>query len=399
MDLDESVANWCVATLGAAPVRELFRRSHLSEVIGLELGDGRQIVLKIRPPSPRLESVTAVQRHVHGKGYPCPAVLAGPMPLGERIATAEEYIAPHGASPDPPRTAPVAELLAELVHATPPPETAPALKPAPPWVGWDHPGHQLWPWPDDLDIDMNTHPGPDWVDDTAERIRDRMREDRSRPVIGHIDWEAHNLDWIGGTPVMVHDWDSLAIQAEAASPVRRPQSSPPTARPPSPPPSIRAQRSSTPTAAGGSMRRQVGALFVTLVVAVLLAACSGDSDVANGRSDREATAGGVEELRPKAAEITDRLAANEWAKVRSQFDDNMKQELAEDVLANAWAQVVKSKGEYVSRGEPTQLGSPAGKELLVFDTPLEFERGAMKSRLTFNADRTIAGLFILVPEA
>jgi len=143
-------------------------------------------------------------------------------------------------------------------------------------------------------------------------------------------------------------------------------------------------------------------LFVTLVVAVLLAACgSGGSsgDDASDGSDGGAVAGGVEELRPKAAEITDQLAANEWANVRSQFDENMKQKLAEDGLANAWAQVVKSKGEYLSRGEPTQLGSPAGKDVLVFDTPLKFEHGPMKSRLTFHADGTIAGLFILVPDA
>lgn len=216
MDLDEPVAAWCVAALGAAPVRELFRRTHLSEVIGLELDDGHEIVLKIRSPSPRLEAVTAVQRLVHANGFPCPGVLAGPIPLGERIATAETYISPHGASPDPPPAAPVAELLAELVRATPAPESAPALNPAPPWVGWDHPGPQLWPWPDDLEIDMNRHPGPDWLDNIAERIRDRMRNDRGHLVIGHIDWEAHNLDWIGDRPVMVHDWDSLAIRSEPA---------------------------------------------------------------------------------------------------------------------------------------------------------------------------------------
>jgi hypothetical protein len=149
--------------------------------------------------------------------------------------------------------------------------------------------------------------------------------------------------------------------------------------------------------------------LVTLLVAVLLAACGsgdsgGDVDAAgdgggSGSTAGERAAGGVEELRPKAAEITDQLAAHEWAKVRSQFDDNMKQKLAEDGLANAWEQVVKAKGAYVSRGEPTQLGSPAGKDVLVFDTPLEFEHGPMKGRLTFNADGTIAGLFILVPDA
>jgi hypothetical protein len=216
VDLDDAVASWCVAALAAAPVRELFRRSHLSEVIGLELDDGHEVVVKIRSPSPRLEAATAVQRHLHANGFPCPEVLAGPIPLGERIATAEAYIAPHGTTPDPPPAAPVAELLAELVRATPAPDSAPALNPAPPWVGWDHPGPQLWPWPDDLDIDMNDHPGPDWLDDTAERIRDRMRNDRGQLMIGHIDWEALNLDWMRDRPVMVHDWDSLAIRTEPA---------------------------------------------------------------------------------------------------------------------------------------------------------------------------------------
>jgi hypothetical protein len=216
VDLDASVIRWCVSALGSAPVHELFRRSHLSEVIGLELGDGRQIVIKVRPGSARLEAAAAVQRHVHDQGFPCPQVLAGPAPLGELVATAEEYIAPHGQPPDPPAAEPVARLLGQLVRATPPPGTAPALQPPPPWVAWDHSGRQLWPWPDDLDTDMNTHAGPDWVDDTAQRIRDRMRRDTGSLVIGHIDWEAHNLDWNEGAPVLVHDWDSLAIRTEAA---------------------------------------------------------------------------------------------------------------------------------------------------------------------------------------
>jgi hypothetical protein len=216
VDLDASVIRWCVSALGSSPAHELFRRSHLSEVIGLELDDGRQIVIKVRPGSARLEAAAAVQRHVHDQGFPCPQVLAGPTPLGELVATAEEYIAPRGQSPDAPPAALIAQLLAQLVRATPPPETAPALQWPPPWVGWDHTGPQLWPWPDDLDTDMNAHPGPDWVDDTAQRVRDRMRRDTGSLVIGHIDWEANNLDWSDGAPVLVHDWDSLAIRTEAA---------------------------------------------------------------------------------------------------------------------------------------------------------------------------------------
>ena len=216
LGFDQAVVRWCTSALGSAPVRELFRQSHLSDVLGLELGDGRRIVLKVRAGSPRLDAATAVQRHLHRQGFPCPDVLAGPHPLGDRLATAEEYIAPHGLPPDPPPPEPVAQLLAELVQASPPPETAAALSPAPPWVGWDHPSQELWPWPDDLDLDMNHHSGPDWVDDTANRVRHRMRRDTHPPVIGHVDWEAHNLDWDGDAPVIVHDWDSLAIRTEAA---------------------------------------------------------------------------------------------------------------------------------------------------------------------------------------
>lgn len=216
MNLNASIVNWCRDELGAEPARQLFRRSHLSDVIGLELVDGRRVVLKIRAPSGRLEAATMVQRHLHDKGFPCPEVLGGPSPLGERSATAEEYVLAHGPPPLQPPPGPVAELLAELVRAAPLPEAAPALEAAPPWVGWDHCDGQLWPWPDDLDVDMNDHPGPDWVDDTAARIRDRMRNDSGQRVIGHIDWEANNLDWIGDAPVMVHDWDSLAIRTEAA---------------------------------------------------------------------------------------------------------------------------------------------------------------------------------------
>jgi hypothetical protein len=216
MELDEAVAAWCDSVLGATPVRELFRRSHLSEVLGLVLGDGRRVVIKIRPGSPRLDAVTAVQRDVHRQGFPCPDVLAGPLPLGDRVATAEEYVAPQGPVPDSPSPGPSARLLAELVEAAPPVETVLALSSPPPWVGWDHPSGGLWPWPDDLDVDMDDHPGPDWVDDTAARIRDRMRRDTGSPVIGHIDWEASNLGWDGDVPVVVHDWDSLAIRTEAA---------------------------------------------------------------------------------------------------------------------------------------------------------------------------------------
>jgi hypothetical protein len=211
----DDLRQWCAAYLGSPPQTELFRASHLSEVIGVVLADGREVVIKVRASSPRLAAVTAIQRQLHARGYPCPDVVAGPTPLGTRVATAETYERPHDPPPDPPPPAATAELLAALVGAAPPAERFPALRPAPPWVGWDHEGPRLWPWPDDLDVDLNDHAGPDWVDRAAARVRGRLAETTAPEVIGHIDWEAQNLDWNGATPVLVHDWDSLAIHPEA----------------------------------------------------------------------------------------------------------------------------------------------------------------------------------------
>ena len=43
-----------------------------------------------------------------------------------------------------------------------------------------------------------------------------MRGSNYPAVIGHVDWEAHNLRWSDdGTLHAVHDWDSLAAQPES----------------------------------------------------------------------------------------------------------------------------------------------------------------------------------------
>jgi hypothetical protein len=116
-------------------------------------------------------------------------------------------------------------------------------------------------------------------------------------------------------------------------------------------------------------------------------------------SDDGAGGLGVDDLRPRASAVTDQLIAHDWGAVRAQFDDNMRSKLSEEALADAWNGVVKQKGDYRSRGDATQKASPAGQDILVFDTPLEFAKGAMKSRVAFHTDGTIAGLFILTPEA
>ncbi len=81
--------------------------------------------------------------------------------------------------------------------------------------------------------------------------------------------------------------------------------------------------------------------------------------------------------------MTDLIVANDWDAVRENFDPTMREKLTADGLATAWTSVVKEKGTFVSRGEPTQVRMDG--DLVVFDTPMEFERGEMKSRVTLRA--------------
>ncbi|HEX5494106.1 MAG TPA: phosphotransferase [Mycobacteriales bacterium] len=213
---------WCRRHLGAAPAAVLFESGHLSRVIGTRLADGREVVVKIRPAAARLAACVRVQGHLAGRGFPCPRPLAGPAPFGPATAavaaTAEEYL-PGGGRLVPWSDAPdrFAEVFAELVALAPPASALPTLSPAPPWVGWDHDRPGCWPVPDDLDTDLNAHPGPAWLDRLAVRVRARLAElvgSGCRPVVGHSDFEAQNTRWAGRSCRAVHDWDSVAARPE-----------------------------------------------------------------------------------------------------------------------------------------------------------------------------------------
>ncbi|HET9895880.1 MAG TPA: hypothetical protein VFQ44_13210 [Streptosporangiaceae bacterium] len=64
--------------------------------------------------------------------------------------------------------------------------------------------------------DLNSTPGPAWVDDAAWRIRQRLRACAAPVRIGHGDWESQNIRWSGDRPRAVHDWDSVIAQPETA---------------------------------------------------------------------------------------------------------------------------------------------------------------------------------------
>ncbi|GAB3399415.1 hypothetical protein GCM10027569_01350 [Flindersiella endophytica] len=69
---------------------------NLSAVIGLRLADGREVVVKVRPDSPRIAARVEVQRRMFVAGYPGPQPLTGTTAFGADAAAADAYV-PGGA--------------------------------------------------------------------------------------------------------------------------------------------------------------------------------------------------------------------------------------------------------------------------------------------------------------
>ena len=214
--VDDTVLDkWCRTHLEDGLESVSFRSRHLSEVIGVQLTSGRQVVIKVRPYDPRLTGCLAVQDHLARTGFPCPAPLTGLTRLGVLAVTAETAIPGGGQLSPEAGAAPCAALLARLIDSAPDPSRTPPLAPSPPWTGWDHPGALLWPVTDDEGRDLNALSGPAWIDQTARRVRDRLSVGRASVRIGHGDWESQNIAWVAGVPLAVHDWDSVIAQPEA----------------------------------------------------------------------------------------------------------------------------------------------------------------------------------------
>ena len=70
--------------------------------------------------------------------------------------------------------------------------------------------------------------------------------------------------------------------------------------------------------------------------------------------------------------------------------------LTEEGLAEAWAYFVGLAGAYEGHGDTDTVR--AG-DFTITNTPLAFEAGDFVARITFRDDQTIAGLFVLNPDA
>ncbi|AHC23904.1 MULTISPECIES: DUF3887 domain-containing protein [Mycobacteriaceae] len=103
---------------------------------------------------------------------------------------------------------------------------------------------------------------------------------------------------------------------------------------------------------------------------------------------------------PQATELTlaviDDLANARWADVSARFDETMRDRLTEAGLAEAWVHIVGLAGAYGGHGDVDMMR--AG-DFTTTNTPLRFEAGDYVARITFRDDQTVAGLFLLTPDA
>jgi hypothetical protein len=97
-----------------------------------------------------------------------------------------------------------------------------------------------------------------------------------------------------------------------------------------------------------------------------------------------------------ARTVIDDLAHARWADVSARFDATMRDRLTDEGLAEAWAYIAGLAGAYEGHGETDAVR--AG-DFTTTNTPLSFEAGDFVARITFRDDRTIAGLYILNPDA
>ncbi|RZQ60149.1 phosphotransferase [Amycolatopsis suaedae] len=215
-ELPDWLPSWCREHLGAAPADVLFGREGVSAVCGLRLSDGTEVVVKARPDDGRAGSCVAAQAQLAERGFPCPRPLTPVTGVGPLAVHAEEHLPGgdmlRGDSPEVAvRYAEVfARLMAELAGVTVPPPL-----PNPRWARWDHADPGLWPAIGFLD-ERDQSAVPAHVTETAVRVRRRLLAARLPCVLGHADYEAQNLRWHGGRIRVVHDWDSLGWQPEAA---------------------------------------------------------------------------------------------------------------------------------------------------------------------------------------
>jgi hypothetical protein len=189
----------------------LFYQSSIGAVAGVELEDGRRVVIKAYQPDrsgERLREVVRLQRELSARRCLAPDVLAGPAPYARGHVIIEEYVQ-RGHTRDGHEPV-VRRGLASSLHAVSAAlERFVAESSLPAHLLAQLAPDVLWPRPHSKLFDFEaTRAGAEELDALAALARQRMLR-AGRLVIGHTDWRAEHVRFEGDLPIAAFDWDSL----------------------------------------------------------------------------------------------------------------------------------------------------------------------------------------------
>jgi hypothetical protein len=128
----EALSTWCQVHLGSGVDALLFDAGFATRVHGLRLSDGREVVVRVRPYTPRLRGTAAVHAQLWQNGFACPQPLVALEPYGALWISAESLVrGGHVLADEPDAPELYASALANLVSRAPAPEQVPSLVPPP----------------------------------------------------------------------------------------------------------------------------------------------------------------------------------------------------------------------------------------------------------------------------
>jgi len=221
-ELWDQLNPWCEGHIGPTVAEVLVVVRRLGTVIGVKLSDSRRVAIKLgsaEEPIDRRRATQQVQEYLCREGFPCPRPILGPTPFGSEVAVVEELVeagdAPNAHEPEI-RRAMAASLAWQMriTSAMKPPEELERTRPS--WIDLRTSG--LWPPPHHPRLDFESiEPTVGWIDQIAARAkRVFLEREDGRHIIGHSDWEAHNVRCSNGHLMVAYDWDSLAVESELA---------------------------------------------------------------------------------------------------------------------------------------------------------------------------------------
>ena len=214
-EADRAFERFCRSELGSGIGGTLFERAGTGIVRGFELEDGRRVVVKAHQPAQDrifLTAVRDVQEFLDDAGYPVPLPLAGPAPLGRGLGLAQE-LCDEGTWEDAHRPEIRRELARSLARQLELTRCVGAVSElGRGWRLWA--GLGLWPAVAHSPIFdfAATAVGAERIDRLAARAKALVGG--GEPLVGHSDWSAKHMRFVGGKIAVVYDWDSLDLSTE-----------------------------------------------------------------------------------------------------------------------------------------------------------------------------------------